>query len=43
MIDKLIAKLTEAREDAVAAKMDLHFISELDHLVATAKANISEC
>lgn len=43
VISNLIKNLNEARENAVAAKMDYHFISELEHLVATAKANMSEC
>lgn len=40
IIKNLIKNLNDAHENAVAAKMDIHFISEIDHLTATAKANL---
>ena len=39
MIDLVIVFLEIAKVYAVGAGFDLHFISELDHLIATAKAN----
>lgn len=42
VIKNLIKNLDDARENAVAAKMDFHFVSEIEHLTATAKANLSE-
>lgn len=41
-LTKLIDRLTEARSLAIAAKLDYHFVSELDGLVATAKANLKD-
>jgi len=34
--------LQEARTYAIAAGLDYHFISDIDHLVSTAKNNIEE-
>lgn len=42
VIRNLIKNLDDARENAVSAKMDFHFISELEHLISTAKANMTE-
>lgn len=39
LIDLVIEFLESAKVHAVGAGFDLHFISELDHLIATAKAN----
>lgn len=41
-LTELIDRLTEARSLAIAAKLDYHFVSELEGLVATAKANLKD-
>lgn len=38
-VDLTVVALEVAREVAVSAGFDLHFLSEIDHLIATAKAN----
>lgn len=38
-IEMLTEQLRSARILAIGAKMDWHFISEIDHLIATAEAN----
>lgn len=43
LIDATIESLEVSRAYAVDAGFDLHFISELDHLIATAKANKEVC
>ena len=43
LIDATVEALEVAREVAVSAGFDLHFLSELDHLIATAKANKEGC
>ena len=40
ILKNMIKNLDDARENAIAAKMDYHFISDLEHLTATAKANL---
>ena len=39
MIDATVYALEVARAYAVSAGFDLNFLSEIDHLIATAKAN----
>ena len=39
LIDATVEALEVAREAAVSAGFDLHFISDIDHLIATARAN----
>lgn len=39
LIEATVEALEVARAYAVSAGFDLHFLSELDHLIATAKAN----
>lgn len=41
-ITQIVNHLTEAKAYAAIAGLDHHFNSEIDHLIATAKANI-EC
>jgi len=41
-IERLVSHLTEARDAAVEAKMDFYYLSEIEHLIATAKANMNE-
>jgi len=38
-IEATIALLGRARDHAVAASLGEHFVSEIDHLIATAEAN----
>jgi len=38
-IEATIAALEQAWKQAVAADLGAHFIAEIDHLIATAKAN----
>jgi len=41
-IERTVAALEQARAAAVAAGLDEHFVSEVDHLIATARANGDE-
>jgi len=41
-LNELVETLTLARAQATEAKMDYHYLSELDHMISTAKANIEE-
>lgn len=41
-LNELVETLTLARSQATEAKMDYHYLSELDHMISTAKANIEE-
>lgn len=41
-IEALIVALERAREHAVKAEMDLHFVSDIDHLTAVARHNREE-
>lgn len=38
-IERTVAALEKAREAALAAGLDAHFVSEIGHLVETARAN----
>lgn len=42
-LEALVVALGRAREHAVKADMDLHFISDIDHLTAVARHNREEC
>lgn len=41
-LEALIAALTDALGHARAAQMDVHFVSEINHLIATAIHNRDE-
>jgi len=41
-IANTITYLCMAKDCAVKAGMDYHFLSEIDHLIATAKSNMEE-
>lgn len=38
-LDRLIIHLEDAKAEAVDAGLDYHFVSELEHLIATARHN----
>ena len=38
-VETTLSSLRDARVHAIAAGFDVHFISELEHLIATAEAN----
>ena len=40
VIKNLIKNLDDARKNAIESNMDYHFISEIEHLTATAKSNL---
>ena len=42
-LEALVVALGRAREHAVSANMDLHFISDIDHLTMVARHNREEC
>ena len=42
-LEALVVSLGHAREHAVKADMDLHFISDIDHLTVVARNNSEEC
>lgn len=39
-VQKTIDALRNAHVHAIAARLDIHFISDLEHLISTAKANV---
>lgn len=41
-LERLVEHLEKAKEAALEAKMDYHYLSEIDHLKSTAKANMNE-
>lgn len=40
--DSLIEHLSSARANAVTLHLDLHFVSDIEHLIATARHNKKE-